>query len=195
MDFLCGMVGDGFVLLASDSHQARSVVQMKFDLDKMIQLSSKVGMLMSGPVGDCSHFGEYIQKNLKLNSLRDGHEASPHAAAHYTRLQLSQALRSKGAYQVNLLIGGYDEADGPALYFMDHLAAFAKVPYAAHGYGGYFTLSTMDRYFKPDMTLDEAKAVMVTVLKEVQKRFIMNMTNFNIRVVDKNGITSVDLDM
>lgn len=96
-------------------------------------------------VGDCSHFGEFIQKNLKLNELRNGHEASPHAAANYTRTQLATALRSRNSYQVNLLLGGYDEDEGPSLYYIDYLAAMAKVPFAAHGYGSFFTLSTMDR--------------------------------------------------
>jgi len=54
-------------------------------------------------VGDCSHFGEFIQKNLKLNELRNGHECSPHAAAHYTRTQLSTALRSRNSYQVRFM--------------------------------------------------------------------------------------------
>ena len=49
---------------------------------------------------------------------------------------------------VNMLIAGHDETDGPALYFMDYLASLQEVPYAAHGYGAYFTLSVLDRYYK-----------------------------------------------
>jgi len=37
-------------------------------------------------------------------------------------LQLARALR-RGPYQTNLLLAGYDEADGPALYYMDYLAS------------------------------------------------------------------------
>ena len=153
MDFLVGMVGDGFTLVAADTQQARSVVMMKDNMDKMLPLTDSTLMLLAGEVGDCSHFGEFIQKNLKLNALRNGHEASPHAAASYTRTQLSRALRSRNAYQVNLLLAGYDEEAGASLYFMDYLAAMAQVPFAAHGYGAFFTLSTMDRYYRPGMTL------------------------------------------
>ena len=49
---------------------------------------------------------------------------------------------------VNMLIAGHDETDGPSLYFMDYLASLQEVPYAAHGYGAYFTLSVLDRYYK-----------------------------------------------
>ena len=51
-------------------------------------------------------------------------------------------------YYVNLLLGGYDKEDGPQLYFMDYLASQVKLPYAVHGYGSFFTLSVMDRYYK-----------------------------------------------
>ena len=48
---------------------------------------------------------------------------------------------------VNLLMAGYDKQDGPALYFMDYLASMDKCPFAAHGYGSFFTLSILDRYY------------------------------------------------
>jgi 20S proteasome alpha/beta subunit len=37
-------------------------------------------------------------------------------------MQLAKALR-KGPYQTNILLGGYDEKDGAALYFIDYLAS------------------------------------------------------------------------
>lgn len=45
-------------------------------------------------------------------------------------------------------MGGYDKENGPELYFMDYLASSVKVPFAAHGFGGYLSLSIMDRYHK-----------------------------------------------
>jgi 20S proteasome subunit beta 4 len=54
---------------------------------------------------------------------------------------------------VNLLLAGYDEHEGPALYYMDYLAALAKAPFAAHGYGAFLTLSILDRYYTPSKYL------------------------------------------
>jgi 20S proteasome subunit beta 4 len=49
-------------------------------------------------------------------------------------------------------MAGYDDIEKRAdLYYMDYLATLLEVPYCAHGYGGYFTLSTMDAYYKPGM--------------------------------------------
>lgn len=52
-------------------------------------------------------------------------------------------------YHVNLLLAGYDDADGPGLYYMDYLASLAKAPFAAHGYGAFLTLSILDRHYRP----------------------------------------------
>lgn len=61
-------------------------------------------------------------------------------------------------YFVNVLMGGYDKENGPELYFMDYLASSVKVPFACHGYGGYLSLSIMDRYYK------EGKNINLTIL-------------------------------
>ena len=45
-------------------------------------------------------------------------------------------------------MGGYDEENGPELYYLDYLASLVQVPFAVHGYGSFFSLSIMDRYYK-----------------------------------------------
>ena len=47
-----------------------------------------------------------------------------------------------------MLIAGEDEHEGPSLYFLDYLASMVKLPYAVHGYGSFFTLSILDKYYK-----------------------------------------------
>ncbi len=51
---------------------------------------------------------------------------------------------------MNLIIAGFDkEKECCEMYLLDYLAAMVKVPYAAHGYGGYFTTAIMDRHYRP----------------------------------------------
>merc|ERR1719272_171600 len=111
-----------------------------------------------GPNADTVNFVEYISKNLRLAQLRTGLDMSVKAAVNFTRNELATSLR-KGPFQVDLIVAGHDE-DGPSLYFLDYLASSEKVTKAAHGYGAYFVLSVMDRYCKPDLSLEEAKDIM-----------------------------------
>jgi 20S proteasome subunit beta 4 len=91
-------------------------------------------------------------------------------------------------------LGGFDAKTGePSLYWIDHLSAMAKLKYASHGYANYFCLSTMDRYYHDNMTLDEAKALMKKCLQELETRFIINFPKFEFHVVDKEGARKVEL--
>jgi 20S proteasome subunit beta 4 len=90
---------------------------------------------------------------------------------------------------VNLLIAGYDPKKGGELYFMDYLGTLAKTPFVAHGYGGLFSLSVMDRYYKPNATKEEAVEIIKNCIREVQQRLIINFPNFQLKFVDKDGIS------
>lgn len=167
-------------------------------------------------------------------------------------------------YHVNLLLAGYDDADGPGLFYMDYLSSLAKAPFAAHGYGAFLTLSILDRYYKPgphlcrssspstlslklffgvilflfcaDLTREEAVDLLRKCVEEVSlsffktsevrqsqnlqissqgdlsqffggsavtfntdvlplqlnKRFILNLHSFNVRLIDKDGIHDME---
>merc|ERR1719162_284038 len=129
---------------------------------------------------------EFIAKNLRLHTLRSGLPTSVKAATNFTRNELATALR-KGPYQVDMIIGGVDD-DGPSLYFLDYLASSEKMTRAAHGYGAYFALSIMDRYYKPDLTIEEAKDILRKCIQEMKTRFVMKLDVFNCKIVTKDGI-------
>jgi len=166
MEFLIGIEGADFVLLASDRNGGRSIVRMKDDVNKHVKLGSNLSMAICGEPGDNTYFAEYMEKNIQLYKMRNGYELTPHAAANFMRKQLADYLRSRTPYQVNLLLGGHDESAGPSLYHMDYLAAMVKIPFAAHGYGSFFSLSTLDRHWKPDMNKDEVLSLLKTCIAE-----------------------------
>jgi 20S proteasome subunit beta 4 len=96
---------------------------------------------------------------------------------------------------VNLLIGGVDPKTGqPELYWLDYLASSVKLNFAAHGYASYFCMSTMDRYWRPDLTVEEAISLLKKCIEELKVRFIGNLPEFIVKVVDKNGIREVKLE-
>jgi 20S proteasome subunit beta 4 len=87
-----------------------------------------------------------------------------------------------------MIFAGYDEGVGPSVYLMDYLSSCVKVPFAIHGYGSYFGLSICDKYYKKDMNEQEAVALLNRIVAELQKRFLVNMPTFHVRIVDQKGI-------
>jgi len=188
MECLIGITGKDFVVMASDNLSAHSIIAIKHDSIKQFGLSDKMVMSVCGDSGDMVNYAEYIQKNLKLYEMIHGYKLTPHAAANFSRKVLAKALRSN-PYQVNLLLGGVEDDGTPSLYFMDYLASMCKEKYAAHGYGSFFILSTMDKYYKDDMTREEAVELLKKCIREVQARFIVNLNAFTVQIIDKTGIT------
>jgi len=193
MDSIIALKGKGYVLMAADTSFTRSILVMKHDEDKIKQIDSHKIMGMAGEQGDREQFGDFVQKNIQLQYFRSGHPPSPKAAANWTRNSLAESLRSRGAYQVNLLLGGFDtETEEPSLYFIDYLAAMHEVPFAAHGYCGYLTLGLLDRLYRPDMDLDAGLKVMRAAIAQLQRRFLVNSPNFIIKLVDQAGVREVE---
>jgi len=188
-----GIACNDFVILASDMTNAHSIIVNKQDEDKMFKLSDRLLMAVTGESGDTTIFAEFIARNFQLYKMRNGYELSPPAAASFTRRQLADALRSKTPYQVNFLLAGFSERTGPELYWMDYLASMVKVPYATHGYGGMFSIGIMDRYYRADLTREEAYDVLKKCVAEIQQRLIINLPNFQVKVLDKDGIHMMDV--
>jgi 20S proteasome subunit beta 4 len=72
MECVIGITGKDFVILASDTNQAHSIVVMKHDDDKMVKLNERSAMLVTGEPGDRVKFSEYIEKNLQLYKMING---------------------------------------------------------------------------------------------------------------------------
>ncbi|EGF78575.1 hypothetical protein BATDEDRAFT_30482 [Batrachochytrium dendrobatidis JAM81] len=194
MEVLLAITGKDFVLTAADDTTARSIVVMKRGEDKSRELTNHTLMVYSGEAGDTVQFAEYIQCNSRLHSIRHGIELSTNAIASFTRMELATSLRSRNPYHVNVLIAGANPKTGaPELYWIDYISNMSKLKFAAHGYASYFCLSTMDRYWHENITQEEAIALLKKCLAELRVRFIGNLPDFFVKIVDKNGIKEVKL--
>ncbi|CAG2104292.1 unnamed protein product [Medioppia subpectinata] len=218
MEGLIGIRFDGFCLMASDRLSAHSIIVVKNDEKKLYELSDHLLLGVNGESGDTNQFAEFIEKNIKLYSMRNGFELSPKSANTFIQRNLADYLRSRTPYMVNLLLAGYDTiADKPELYFMDYLATNCTVPYAMHGYGSFFGTSVLDsgprdptvpyamhgygsffgtsvldRYYKSDSTQEEAIELLKKVVHEIQKRLVINLPAFQVCIVDKQGVRQLD---
>ncbi|KND00402.1 proteasome core particle subunit beta 4 [Spizellomyces punctatus DAOM BR117] len=194
MEALFGIVGKDFVVTASDRTSARSIVIMKHGEDKSRELNKHTLMLYTGEAGDTVQFAEYIQRNIQLYGIRNGIPLSVHATANFTRRELAESLRSRNPYHVSVLIAGTDPKTGkPELYWLDYLGAMVKMNFAAHGYASYFCMSTMDRYWKEDLSVEEAISLLKKCIAELKTRFIAQLPEFMVKVVDKNGVREIQL--
>lgn len=193
MDIILGIrVQDG-VILATSKAVTRGISILKDSDDKTRQLSTHTLMGFTGEAGDTVNFAEYIQANIQLFSIRENFELSPHAVSSFVRTELAKSIRSRKPYQVNVLIAGYDiKKNKPELYQIDYLGTKVELPYAAHGYSGFYTFSLLDHHYRPDMTIDEGLDLLKKCVAELDKRMPVDFKGVLVKVVDKDGVRVVD---
>lgn len=193
MDIILGIKVQDSVILATSKAVTRGISILKDSDDKTRLLSPHNLMSFSGEAGDTVQFAEYIQANMQLYSVRENVELSPHATASFVRQELAKSLRSRKPYQVNVLIGGYDSKAGkPELYQIDYLGTNVELPYAAHGYAGFYTFSLLDRHYRPDMTEQEGLELLKKCVEELNRRMPIDFKGVIVKVVDKDGVRRLD---
>ncbi|KAI9298573.1 proteasome-domain-containing protein [Neoconidiobolus thromboides FSU 785] len=196
MEVVVGLVGKDFTICGGDTTVIRSITVLKSTEPKSRILNKHNAIYFTGESGDTVQFAEFIQKNVQLfHFTNNGEDLTTPQVASFTRRQLAESLRSRNPYQVNSLISGWSKKDGPKLYWLDYLASSESVKFASHGYGAFYLMSLLDRYYKPDMELEEAKEVIKKCLLELKTRFIINFSNFKFDVADANGIREIEIPL
>jgi 20S proteasome alpha/beta subunit len=191
MECLIGLVGGDYAMIAADMNAGRSIMVFNQEADRIMEMDSHKLLGVCGDPADCVNEPQFFQKNLNLYALRNAEkQLSTHATANYMRGEKSANLR-KGMKQVDMLLCGFDEGKGPSLYFIDYLASMQKLNVAGHGYGGMFVNSLLDAHWKEGMTEEEGMHLMKLCIAEINTRFMINMPNWVIKVVDKNGVRTV----
>ncbi|OMJ78900.1 hypothetical protein SteCoe_21169 [Stentor coeruleus] len=190
MDTLFGFTGKDYVLIATDRAAQFSIVKLLDSDDKITELDGNKLLAAGGDTADRINFSDLMQKNIHLYYYRNSVKLTTEATANFVRTVISENLRKKPSF-ADLLIGGVDSE--PALYYLDYLGVMQKVRKAAHGHAGHFLYGLMDNWWKPDLTLEEGKEIARKCVQQVRTRFLVNQQKFIVKVVDKNGITLLDI--
>ncbi|CAH0405577.1 unnamed protein product [Chilo suppressalis] len=190
---LLGIQCKDFTMIAADQMNTQSIIVLKNDEDKLHQVSDRLIMGMNGTPGDRLQFAHFIAKNVHLYEMKNGYKLDTAAVVHFTRKNLADGLKGGTPCLVNMLVAGYDDQQGGQLYSLDFLAVCVKVPFASHGYGGLFSLSILDSYYKPTLTEQEAYNVLKMCVKEIHNRLFLNLPNFQVKVVSAQGVKNMPI--
>ncbi|KAM0683981.1 Proteasome subunit beta type-2 [Mitosporidium daphniae] len=194
MEFLLGIRGRDFVLLASDLLSIRSIMVLSSEKSKFTPLSPTLLLSCVGESGEADRLKERLVAESNLAALRmGGRHWNPSEAAHISRTMISKSLRTRSPYGVNLLIAGInldangDKSNCGDLFWLDHLGSLQALPFAVHGYGAYFCLGLLDAQYSPDLTPSDAIRLVANIVHELQTRFIVQMPKLELRLVNASG--------
>jgi len=190
MDCVFGIQGNDYILLAGDrASVSNSIIKLQDTDHKILKLTDNQMIACVGEAYDKKNFSKYIKANMENYYFQNGQRLTTDETAAYIRKELAEGIRSS-PHQCNCLVAGFD-TDGPKLYWLDYLGSYAKLLKAAHGYGAYFLYGLMDNYYKKDLSLKDGEMIITKCINELKTRFSINMVDFDVFKITKDGIEDI----
>jgi len=163
-------------------------------IEKILEIDTHMGCAMSGLTADARTLVDYARV-----------EAQAHWFTYNERMPVESCVNSVAdmaldfsdsnsdrkrvmsrPFGVALLVGGYDEVDGPMLFNTDPSGTFTKYMACAIGSAQEGATSMLQEQYNQDMTLKEAETLALTVLRQVMEEKI---TKENIEVAVVSAAT------
>jgi len=140
------------VILAADRRASAGYYVAHKYVRKVVYIDDKIAMTTAGSVADLQFLYNLAKEVYHYNKLTN-RPYSIKALANYLGLLLS--LNKYFPYEVQILIGGYD--DEPRLYYLDLFGSVTEEKmYIATGSGSPEAIGVLADGYREDMTADEA---------------------------------------
>uniref|UniRef100_A0A7S2E2G0 Proteasome subunit alpha type n=1 Tax=Helicotheca tamesis TaxID=374047 RepID=A0A7S2E2G0_9STRA len=150
-------------------------------VEKIAEIDTHIGAAMSGLVADARTLVDHARVEAQNHTFTYdepiGVEALTQAVCD---LALSfgegqdgdKEKRMSRPFGVALLLAGYDELDGPQLFFSDPSGTFVRYKAKAIGAGSEGAQSNLSESYSEDMTLEDAEELALSTLKQVMEEKI-----------------------
>lgn len=149
-----GFVFDSGVLIAVDSRASMGSYIGSGSVKKVIPISKYLLGTMAGGAADCSFWERNLAVQCRVHELREGKRISVAAASKLLSNTL-YGYRNHGL-SMGTMVAGWDEALGPALYYIDNDGTRLKGDLFSVGSGATYAYGVLDNEYRKDLTIPEA---------------------------------------
>jgi len=176
------IIGKNFGIIAVDTLYVKSILSIKKDLNKIIEIGPNIYTVVSGYPGDVAQFTDLIQKSIQLHTLENGIILDINSIANLMRSEISSCLR-KGPLKINLILVGFDIKCQPSLYLIDYLGNLQKMNFCAQGYSSLLIYSLLEKYFDEKINVEQAIQIIKKCISTLRSRFLVNQNGFLVKVI------------
>jgi proteasome beta subunit len=188
-----GIVGDNFVLLASDKRASMGKYIASHDVKKVKPLTEHVAITFAGTVSTIQFVKKVAQSRLRLKELNSGRKSTVQEAASVLTNINFRNSRQPLPTAASFIVGGVD--DEPRLFDVQPDGAMYELPkdtqYRAGGSGRMMAQSILDDNWQPDMSEEDAIELAVRALTSAVKRDSGSGSGMYVTIVDEDGFRVV----
>jgi 20S proteasome subunit beta 5 len=176
---------EGGVVAAVDSRASLGNFVGSKTTQKVLPISSHMLGTMAGGAADCMFWIRKIKAEAHFHELSEGHRMT---VARASKL-LANALYQNQALNLSVgtMIMGFDEKNGPQIYYVDNTGARINGELFAVGSGSTFAYAILDTERRKDMTEEEAIALGIKAIRHATFRDAFSGGFINVYVINKDG--------
>ncbi|MEM2936750.1 MAG: archaeal proteasome endopeptidase complex subunit beta [Candidatus Bathyarchaeia archaeon] len=180
-----GVVCSDGVILASEKRVSYGSFVVSRVGKKVFKITDRIGAACAGLVSDMQVLVREVEAYANLFRLDAGRPIPVRSAAKV----MSNLLFNRRLIPLltQTIVGGLDE-DGAALYVLDVLGSVLPDKFAAVGSGAEIATGVLEEGYKEDMTIQQAKELVVRTVKSAVSRDAMSGDGIDFLIITKNGI-------
>ncbi|MCJ7425338.1 archaeal proteasome endopeptidase complex subunit beta [Candidatus Bathyarchaeota archaeon] len=179
-----GVVFKDGVILASEKRVSYGYLVVSKGAKKVFKITDNIGAACAGLVSDMQILAREVEAYVNLFNLDVGRSISVRAAA---KLMSNLLFNRRMAPLITqTIVGGTDE-EGPSIYVLDVLGSLIPDKYAVVGSGTEIAIGVLEEGYKDDMTIEEAKDLVVRSVKSAISRDILSGDGIDFLLITKKG--------
>jgi len=175
---------DGGVILGADSRTSTGNFVANRAADKITPLADNVWICRSGSAADTQNVSWNVCHALEQHCQMTGAPVEVRTAASVVR---EVVYRYKDNLSAGLIVAGYDDAEGGAVWALPLGAALMRQPYAIGGSGSAYITGWCDRNWRDGMSRDECREFVLRAVSHAMSRDGSSGGCIRLVVVDKGG--------
>ena len=179
-----GVVCQDGVILASEKRVSYGYLVVSKGGKKVFKITDHIGAACAGLVSDMQILVREVEAYANLFSLDVGRSISVRSSAKL----MSNLLfgRRLAPLITQTIVGGIDEEEA-SLYVLDILGSVIPDKYAVVGSGTEIAMGVIEEGYKEDLTMEEAKDLVVRAIKSAISRDIMSGDGIDFLLITKDG--------
>ncbi len=177
-----GLVCKDGVILASEKRVSYGYLIVSKGGKKVFKITGNIGAACAGLVSDMQILIREVDAYANLFSLDVGRPISVKAAS---KLMSNLLFNRRLAPLITqTIVGGIDE-EGASLYVLDLLGSVIPDKYAVVGSGTEIAIGVIEEGYKENMSMDEAKDLVIRAIKSAISRDIMSGDGIDFLMITK----------
>lgn len=182
---------DGVVMAADTLASYGSLARFR-DVSRMYKATDSCVMGVGGDLSDFEQLKRHVeQATTRDYCYDDGHMLTPKAIHQYLARLMYNRRNKMDPLWNRVVIAGVDSGT-PVLGLVDLVGTHFESEIIATGYGEYIGLPLLRKAYRPDITVEEAKKVIIDVMKVLFYRDARTIDRIQVSTVTEKGVDVSD---